>query len=116
MGGTARGVPGETAEKSLRAIDIRTGEIAFDIPHGPAGFGSSAGLLTTQTGLVIFGENSGSFMAADARTGEVLWQYQGNQGWRASPMSYEFDGRQYIAVAIGRSITAFALPEVVLKN
>jgi len=116
MGGTARGVPGESADKFLRAIDIRTGEIAFDIPQGPAGFGSSAGLLTTETGLVIFGENSGSFMAADARTGEVLWQYLGNQGWRASPMTYEFDGRQYIAVAVGRSITAFALPEAALGN
>ena len=55
-------------------------------------------------------------MAADARTGEVLWQYLGNQGWRASPMTYEFDGRQYIAVAIGRSITAFALPEAAIGN
>jgi len=45
----------------------------------------------------------------------VLWKYNGNQGWRASPMSYAFDGRQYIAVAIGRSITAFALPESVIQ-
>jgi len=115
MGGTARGVPGESAEKFLRAIDIHTGDIAFDIPQGPAGFGSSAGLLTTGSGLVIFGENSGLFMAADGETGEVLWKYNGNQGWRASPMSYAFDGRQYIAVAIGRSITAFALPESVIQ-
>jgi alcohol dehydrogenase (cytochrome c) len=116
MGGTSRGVPGESAEKSLRAIDIHTGEIVFDIPQGPALFGSSAGLMTTATGLVIFGENSGMFMAADGATGEVLWKYNGNQGWRSSPMAYEFDGRQYIAVAVGRSIMAFALPESAVAN
>ena len=110
MGGTARGVPGETSVKTLRAIDIHSGETVLDIPQGPSSFGSSAGVLTTATGLVIYGENSGSFMAADAATGEVLWQFQGNQGWRASPMAYQFDGRQYIAVAIGTTITAFALP------
>lgn len=110
MGGTARGVPGEENRKFVRAINIHTGEVALDIPQGPSPFGSSAGLLTTASGLVIYGENSGAFMAADAGTGEILWQYLGNQGWRASPMVYEFDGRQYIAVAIGTTITAFALP------
>lgn len=114
MGGTARGVPGEGYEKMVRAIDISSGKVVFDIPQGPSPFAASAGLITTASGLVFFGENSGMFMAADAATGEVLWQYYANQGWRASPMAYEFDGRQYIAIAIGRSITAFALPEAAL--
>lgn len=68
-------------------------------------------LLTTATDLVIFGDNSGAFTALDTDAGEVHWKYNGNQGWRASQMTYELDGRQYIAVTIGRSITAFALPE-----
>jgi len=40
----------------------------------------NASLLSTATGLMIFGENSGAFMTADTDTGEVLWKYHGNQG------------------------------------
>jgi alcohol dehydrogenase (cytochrome c) len=30
-------------------------------------------------------------------------------GWKASPMTYMFDGKQYIAVAAGSTILAFKL-------
>jgi alcohol dehydrogenase (cytochrome c) len=72
---------------------------------------ASAGLLSTASGLVFFGENSGGFMAADAATGKPLWQFPTNQTWKASPMTYMFDHQQYIAVAAGSNILAFALPE-----
>ncbi|MCP5144878.1 MAG: PQQ-binding-like beta-propeller repeat protein [Gammaproteobacteria bacterium] len=111
MSGVARGVPGETSVRSLRAIDIHTGDTKLEIAQGPSPFNTFPGVLTTASGLVMFDENSGSFMAADAATGEVLWQFQANvRSWRGSPMAYEFDGRQYIAVAAGDTITAFALP------
>jgi len=58
---------------------------------------------------VIFGEDGGSLMAADATSGKPLWSFATNHTWRASPMTYMFDGRQYIAVAAGASIMAFAL-------
>jgi alcohol dehydrogenase (cytochrome c) len=48
-------------------------------------------------------------MAVDATTGEPLWQFQTNATWKASPMTYVFDGRQHIAVAAGPNILAFAL-------
>ena len=111
MGGVARDVPGGENNRFLRAIDIHTGEIVIDIPHGPTAGRHFPGVLTTDSGLVFFDEESGSFMAAEAATGEVLWQFQANvDSWRGSPMAYEFDGRQYIAVAVGDTITAFALP------
>ena len=50
-------------------------------------------------------------MAVDASTGKPLWQFQANQQWKASPMTYLFDGRQHIAVASGSSIVAFGLME-----
>ena len=50
-------------------------------------------------------------MAVDASTGAPLWTFQTNQMWRASPMTYMFDGRQYIAVASGNNIIAFALQD-----
>ena len=111
MGGTARQAPGEGFQKSVRAVDIHTGEVAFDIKQGPAPATASAGLISTAGGLVFFGENSGSFVAADAASGEILWEYPTNQVWKASPMTYMFDNKQYIGVAVGTTITAFGIRE-----
>jgi len=111
MGGAARPAPGETFTKSLRAISIQTGDIAWDLAQGSGPVTASAGVMSTASGLVLFGENSGSFMAADAATGKVLWDFPTNQVWKASPMTYVFDNKQYIAIAVGQSIVAFGLPE-----
>ena len=109
MGGTARNAPDENFVKSLRALDIRTGEIAWDLPQANKRTSSSGGVLSTANGLVFFGENSGHLVAVDAADGAVLWSYPTNHSWRASPMSYVFDNRQYIAAAVGQVIMAFAL-------
>jgi len=50
-------------------------------------------------------------MAADAMTGNPLWSFQTNHLWRASPMTYMFDGKQYVAVAVGSDIIALAIQE-----
>jgi len=107
LGGTQRRAP-EKPERILKAIDIRTGKIAWELPQpGPAE--SWGGTLSTATGLVIFGEEGGALMAADAKTGKPLWSFPTNQLWKASPMTYEFDGHQYVAVAAGSNIIAFGL-------
>jgi alcohol dehydrogenase (cytochrome c) len=111
MGGSARPVPGETFQKSLRAINIQTGEIVFDTPQISGETTASSGVLSTASGVVFFGENSGGFMAADASNGKVLWQFQTNIPGRSSPMTYMFDNKQYVAVAVGSDIVAFGLPE-----
>jgi alcohol dehydrogenase (cytochrome c) len=111
MGGAARPAPGETFQKSLRAINIQTGDIVWDVPQVTGQLTASAGVLSTASGLVFFGENSGAFMAVDATNGAPLWQFPTNQTWRASPMTYMCDNKQYVAVAAGLDIVAFALPE-----
>jgi alcohol dehydrogenase (cytochrome c) len=108
LGGSQRTSPDPVPQRILKAIDIHTGAIAWELPQ--AGHGDTwGGTLTTATGLVIFGEDSGSLMAADARTGAPLWRFPANAGWKASPMTYTFDGRQYIAIAAGPSIIAFGI-------
>jgi alcohol dehydrogenase (cytochrome c) len=92
----------------LRALDIRTGEVRWEVPQ-PGRADSWGGTLSTATGLVIFGEDSGALAAADAATGQVLWTFPTNHTWKASPMTYMFDQTQYVAVAAGSNILAFAV-------
>ena len=108
LGGSQHRPPGEKPQRILKAIDIQTGKIAWELPQpGPAE--SWGGTLTTATGLVIFGEEGGALMAADAVTGKPLWSFPTNQTWKASPMTYQFDGAQYVAIAAGSNIIAFGV-------
>ncbi len=111
MGGAARPAPGESFEKFLRAINIQTGEVAFDVPQVTTAQTASAGVMSTASGLVFFGENSGSFTAVDAANGKILWNFPTNQVWKSSPMTYMFDNKQYVAIAIGTDIVSFGLPD-----
>jgi alcohol dehydrogenase (cytochrome c) len=108
-GGGSRHVPGEPGEKFLRAIDLQTGKIAWEVPQRAQGFGL-AGVLTTAGGLVFFGDDSGAFAAVDAKTGKSLWHFHTSQSWHSSPMTYAVDGKQYLGVSVGSNIIAFALP------
>ncbi len=108
LGGTQRTASDPKPERILRAIDIQTGSIKWELPQRGPAF-SWGGTLSTATGLVIFGEDGGALMAADAVTGKPLWMFQTNQTWKASPMTYMFDGKQYIGVAAGGNIMAFGV-------
>ncbi len=108
-GGGTRRVPGETGEKFLRAIDLQTGKIAWEVPQLSSGFGL-AGVVTTAGGLVFFGDDSGAFAAVDAKTGKSLWHFHTNESWHSSPMTYAVDGKQYLGVSVGSNIVAFSLP------
>jgi alcohol dehydrogenase (cytochrome c) len=110
MGGSFKQAPDEPAQRVLRAIDIRTGRSVWELPQTGT-VDSWGGTLRTAGGLVIFGEDSGALMAADATTGKPLWSFQTNQLWKASPMTYMFDNQQYVAVAAGPNIIAFGLPD-----
>ncbi len=108
LGGSQKRAPDQKPLRILKAIDIQTGKIAWELPQpGPAE--SWGGTLSTSTGLVIFGEEGGALMAADAVSGKPLWSFQTNQTWKASPMTYLFDGKQYVAVAAGSAIIAFGI-------
>ena len=108
LGGAMRSPRDDKPQKILRALDIQTGDVKWEFPE--IGFGFSwGGTLTTAGGIVLFGEDSGALVAADAKTGKTLWSYQTNALWKASPMTYMFDGKQYMVMAAGSDILAFAL-------
>ena len=107
-GGSAREDRTVRPRKYLRAIDPQTGRIVWEYEQkGPGG--SWAGLLTTATGLVIFGDDDGAMTAVDAETGKPLWHFNLSQHLHASPMTYEIDGRQYIGMAAGSNVVVFGL-------
>jgi alcohol dehydrogenase (cytochrome c) len=108
MGGSFRQAPDEPAQRLLRAIDIRTGKVAWEIPQTGA-VNSWGGVLSTAGRVVFFGDDSGALAAADAETGRRLWSFQTSQLWKASPMTYQFDNAQYVAVAAGSTIIAFGM-------
>ena len=110
MGGTTKNVPGDGPRKFLRAIDIHTGAIAWELPE-TGNAESWGGVLGTAGGLIFFCDDSGAFAAADAKSGKRLWEFPANRLWKASPMTYVFDHKQYVAVASGQSIISFGLIE-----
>ena len=80
------------------AFDVVSREVVWRTVS-PAPFW--AGAVATSTGLVFTGDMRGYFMALDARTGTLLWQFQTGSGIIGSPITYELDGTQYLAVPSG---------------
>ena len=109
-GGTTRQAPDDVPQKFLRAIDIQTGKIAWELPEPGPGT-TRGGTLTTASGLVFFCSDSSEFAAADAANGKLLWRFPVNHFFRASPMTYVFDNKQYVAVESASNVIAFALPD-----
>lgn len=106
-GGTCR-APGDSGSKYVRALELETGKIAWEVPV--EGGILESGVMSTAGGLVFYGDRSGAFVAVDAGTGKLLWHFKAGQSWRAGPMSYSIDGRQYIGVATDTTIMVFGLP------
>ena len=68
------------------------------------------GMLVTAGGLVFTGgTNDRLIHAFEASTGKLLWEYPTNSGILAPPVSFEIDGRQYIAVNSGWGVDARAM-------
>ncbi len=103
---------------TLTAINLNDGSLRWQQKTRQPMLG---GVLASAGGLVFSGEGDGEFFALDAMNGNKLWSYQATYGVNAPPISYQIDGRQYIAVAAGGNklagyptgdqILVFALPE-----
>jgi alcohol dehydrogenase (cytochrome c) len=93
----------------LEAIDYHTGKIRWS--HFLARGGSSAGVLTTDSGVTFTGDGSGNMLALDTRDGKTLWHSGTGASIQASPMTYELDGRQYVVTGSGGVLFSWALPQ-----
>ncbi|HWC63478.1 MAG TPA: PQQ-dependent dehydrogenase, methanol/ethanol family [Rhizomicrobium sp.] len=97
------------AEQGVMAIDTTTGTVKwkFQLTQGSL----KAGVLATDGGLLFASTNEGRFIALDKATGKPLWSFRTGQPVTASPISYEVNGRQFVAVASSNIVFGFALPE-----
>lgn len=117
---------------TLNAIDLNTGEYAWQIPlgeypelaaQGITGTGTEnyGGPIVTAGGLVFIGatNHDRKFRAFDKATGELLWETTLPFSGNATPATYEVDGRQFVVIGAGGGkspspsggvYVAFALP------
>ena len=76
-------------------------------------FQSSGGALSTAGQLIFVGNSAGKLFALDPVSGKTLWESQMAPGGVGTPVTYELDGKQHVAVMAGISkgkIYSFALP------
>jgi alcohol dehydrogenase (cytochrome c) len=107
-GGSQRTLANENPKQILRALDFRTGKVLWELPQ--VGTASSwGGTLLFSSGVLFVCADGGTLLAVDSANGKTLWQFETSASLKASPMTYEFDGKQYIAVAAGQNILSFGL-------
>ena len=96
----------ESGQGAILAMDALTGEQRWKFELTDV---ITSGLLTTASDLLFTGLRSGYFQAHDAGTGDLLWRASLGGQISNGPMTYEVDGRQYVAVISGHSLSTFAL-------
>jgi PQQ-dependent dehydrogenase (methanol/ethanol family) len=104
-------LPLESARKYLRALDIESGKVVWEIPQtGTTEIKHWAGILATAGGVLFYGDPAGDVVGVDQRDGKPLWHFPTNEVIKASPITYTVDGKQRIALAVGANVMCFGLP------
>jgi quinoprotein glucose dehydrogenase len=125
-------VPVKPPWGTLTAINLKTGEMDWQIPLGEfaeltkrgipiTGTENYGGPIVTAGGLVFIGATRDEkFRAFDKQTGKLLWEAELPAGGYATPSTYEVNGKQYVVIAAGGgkmgtksgdAYVAFALPD-----
>jgi quinoprotein glucose dehydrogenase len=99
---------------TLSAIDLNTGDYAWQIPLGEypelaekgmknTGTENYGGPIVTAGGVVFIGATNfdRKFRAFDKATGKLLWETTLPFSGNATPVTYEIAGRQFVAIAAG---------------
>jgi alcohol dehydrogenase (cytochrome c) len=93
----------ERLESNLTAVD----PITFAIKKtAHLRYPNYSGTLATGGGLVFLGLLDGTVAAFDDTTLDELWKINVGSGFTAPPMTFEVNGKQYVAIASGPSAVA----------
>ena len=118
---------------TLVAINLNTGEFAWQVPLGEhpeltargiprTGTETFGGSIVTAGALVFIGGSKDErFHAFGKQTGKLLWEHPLPAGGYATPSTYQVNGRQYVVIAAGGAgkpgtkagdaFVAFSLPQ-----
>jgi PQQ-like domain/Cytochrome C oxidase, cbb3-type, subunit III len=82
----------------VTAMDGETGDILWQYP---AESQVLAGLVPTKSGLLFAGDTHGNLLALDPKSGSVLKRIDVKGALNSGLISYQVDGEQYVAAAVG---------------
>ena len=102
---------------ALVGINLETGAKAWEVPLGdpatlrpqlaalsktPLGLPNLGGPIVTAGGIAFIGAALDHYLRAfDVETGRELWRGELPAGARATPMTYESGGRQFVVICVG---------------
>jgi len=96
-----KGSPAQQSQGKVVAMNMRTNRRAWTA-NFPTGDICYSGILSTAGGLVFVGRNNQTLQAYDDTTGKLLWTSPKLvASVAAPPMTYQVDGKQYVAVYAG---------------
>jgi alcohol dehydrogenase (cytochrome c) len=98
--------PEDGMRGSLVAWDPATGKKVWEVPGKTPNW---SGVLSTASGVVFVGTQTGQFKAYDAKDGKELWSFQTGSGISGLPIAWEHNGRQYVTVMSGAATVYAAL-------
>ena len=103
----AQGNTGMTITSTVTGYDPVTGQQVWyaEVPGA-----TNTGNFVTAGDVVFQGIGNGDFYAFDAKSGRQLFKTTVKSGIRASSMTYEVDGKQYVSVVGTNTVFTFGLP------
>jgi len=105
-----RVTPAYTPTTTVTAYDPATGEEVWQQVLPTLSSIGSSGNLVTAGNILLQGTDAGEFYAFEARTGEELFKFGAPRPIRASPLTYQVNGTQYVSVVATDKVLAFGLP------
>jgi alcohol dehydrogenase (cytochrome c) len=107
MGGTWVRDPDDQARGWLTAIDASTGAIRWRYESRRP---MLAAVTATSADLLFSGELNGDFLVLDARDGTVVYRYDTGNRMSGGIVTYQIDGKQYVAVTSGNASRLWRAP------
>ena len=98
--------------QTVTAYNPATAEVVWQDEHASRSNIGSPGNLATGADLVFQfqGSDTGDFYGLDARSGQQLFKHTATQGIRASTLTYQINGKQYVTVVATNTVLTFGLP------
>jgi alcohol dehydrogenase (cytochrome c) len=102
------GVPGIKTSGIMAAVDSTTDKIVWQ-KDTPYEMQNGSGFTATAGGLLFHGDPGGELQALDAKTGDILWQFQTGSNESGPAAIYQLEGTQYVSVIATDTLWTFAL-------